>query len=61
MYVCMYGFDESLFLDRLRPSEQLTSNQLVSQLFISFAQRHKQPTYFSGPKYVGQNMFINAH
>ena len=38
----MYGIFD-FFLDRLIPSERLTSNQMVSQKLISFAWTHQRP------------------
>ena len=50
----MYGWCDlkPLFLRRLRP-ELLTSIQMVSQKCISFAWRHKQPTYFFRSQWAG--------
>ena len=52
--ICDDGLTKPLFLGRLRPSKQLTSNQVGVCLVLSFAGRHKQPIYFSWPWWVAK-------
>ena len=47
-----------LILDRLRPSEQLTSKQMVCQWFISFAWMPTQSVYFSRLQLAGPNNIL---